>query len=159
VTVPYGGIGNETVVTFYNVPDATQFKICKQESSADANLSGSTFDFEWSYGDSLGYVDLTIAPVTATNPQGEVCSGLILGPPLVNPDGSMNNITVTELSTDISGVQVNSILYQGNGSEYTNATSEGPVVVTGGTASEVFTIGAGINVVTFTNGRTPGATS
>jgi len=159
VTVPYGDIGNETVVTFYNVPDPTQFKICKQESSADANLSGSTFDFEWSYGDSVGFVDLTIAPVTATNPQGEVCSGLILGPPSVNPDGSTNYITVTELSTDIAAVQVDSILYQGNGSEYSNATSDGPVLVTGGSASEVFTIGAGINVVTFTNGRTPGATT
>jgi len=50
VTVPYGGVGNETVVTFGNVVDGTQFKICKQETSSDAMLSGSTFNFQWSYG-------------------------------------------------------------------------------------------------------------
>ncbi len=48
VVVPYGGVGNETVVTFTNVVDPTQFKICKQETSADANLSGGTFYFGYS---------------------------------------------------------------------------------------------------------------
>ena len=48
VVVPYGGVGNETVVTFTNVVDPTQFKICKQETSADANLSGGTFNFSYS---------------------------------------------------------------------------------------------------------------
>jgi hypothetical protein len=50
VTVPYGDVGNETVVTFLNVVDPTQFKICKQETSSDAMLAGSTFNFGWSYG-------------------------------------------------------------------------------------------------------------
>jgi hypothetical protein len=50
VTVPYGDVGNETVVTSLNVVDPTQFKICKQETSSDAMLAGSTFNFGWSYG-------------------------------------------------------------------------------------------------------------
>jgi hypothetical protein len=80
VTVPYGGVGNETVVTFGNVVDGTQFKICKQETSSDANLAGSTFNFTWSYGGRSGTDALTIGSVAP----GLVCSDLDLGPYVVN---------------------------------------------------------------------------
>ena len=80
------------------------------------------------------------------------------GPPVVNPDGSVNPITITEESTDIPGVQADSIVYQGSGWVLWNDTNEGPVSVNGdGTASIEFDPGAGINVVTYTNGRTPTA--
>jgi hypothetical protein len=62
------------------------------------------------------------------------------------------------LSTAIPAVEATSIVYQGNGSVVSNDTALGPVVVTGGTAGITITPGAGINVVTFTNGRTPGYT-
>jgi hypothetical protein len=120
VTVPYGDVGNETVVTFTNAVDATQFKICKQETSADANLSGSTFTFDYSYADVSGSVNLTIAPVSVANPTGEVCSGLIWGPAAVDPSGNPIPIAITEESTSIPAVQVTGILYQGNGKVLTS---------------------------------------
>jgi hypothetical protein len=168
VTVPYGGVGNETVVTFTNAVDPTQFKICKQESSADANLSGQTFDFSYSFEDTHDYdiggsggVSLTIAPVTATNPTGLVCSGLIWGPPAVDPSGYSINVNVTEDSTSIADVAATSITYQGNGWEVYDSTDGGtvPVNVSGdGSAAYCFDPGpgAGISVVTFTNSRTVG---
>jgi hypothetical protein len=160
-TVPYGGVGNETVVTFTNAVDLTQFKICKQETSADANLVGSTFEFTWSFKgrdgdpDPTGNVYLTIAPVTASNPTGLVCSGLLWGPPAVNSDGSVTPVSIVEDSTLIAAVEVTSIVYQGNGT--VGPESALPAVVTGGTAGLCFDPGAGINVVTFTNGRTGGS--
>jgi hypothetical protein len=157
VTVPYGDVGNETVVTFDNVVDPTQFKICKQETSADANLSGSTFTFDYSYAAVSGSVNLTIAPVTAANPTGEVCSGLIWGPAPVDPSGNPIPIAISEESTDIPAVQVTGILYQGNG-EVKYVPALYPVSVNdGGTATICFDPGSGINVVTYTNGRTAGS--
>ena len=159
VTVPYGDVGNETVVTFTNAVDATQFKICKQETSADANLSGSTFTFDYSYADVSGSVNLTIAPVSVANPTGEVCSGLIWGPAAVDPSGNPIPIAITEESTSIPAVQVTGILYQGNGKVlYVPALY--PVSVNdGATATICFDPGSGINVVTYTNGRTAGSTT
>lgn len=82
VSVPYGDVRDETVVTFRNAVDPTQFKICKQETSADAALSGGPFDFSWKFVDLVtadfdgGYdgTSLTVASATATDPTGLVCS-------------------------------------------------------------------------------------
>jgi len=162
VVVPYGGVGNETVVTFNNTVDPTQFKICKQETSADANLSGGTFNFTWSYGNAKGKLALKVAPVTAANPTGLVCSGLIAGPAVVDPNGKPIPVAISELPTSLLGVQLNSIGYQGNGSVVYDSTAGGhtPVQVskakTGGFCMDP---GAGSNVVTFTNGRTPASPS
>ncbi len=160
VSVPYGGIGSETVVTYTDTVDPTQFKICKQETSSDANLSGATFDFaySWSGGpvispDSIDLVQLTIAPSTTANPTGLVCSGLIEGPPSVNPGGGVTPITVAELPTDLPGVWATAGAYAGNGSVV--STSTFPVYVSNGVPADVeFDPGAGINIVTFTNGAT-----
>jgi hypothetical protein len=163
VTVPYGDVWNETVVTFTDTVDPTQFKICKQETSADANLSGGTFYFGWTITDSVsedtvdsGTVALTIAPVTANNPQGEVCSGLIDGPAPVNADGSEDYVTITEETTDVPGVQVTGIEYQGASLNYSIPTDL-PLDVSADTGSPVsmyFYPAPGMNVVTYTNGRT-----
>ncbi len=159
VVVPYGGVGNETVVTFTNVVDPTQFKICKQETSADANLSGGTFYFTWSYSvddsDYSGDVALTIAPVTAANPTGLVCSGLIWGPPVVDTSGDPIPVAISEDPTMLPGVQLDSIGYQGNGTVKYDSTYGGtdPVQVSlGDDGGFCMDPGAGINVVTFTNG-------
>jgi hypothetical protein len=170
VTVPYGNESNETVVTFTDAIDPTQFKICKQEDSYNANLSGQTFDFSWSYergglgiydevnNDPSDSVSLTIGsvPVGQETPGGLVCSRLIWGPPAINPDGSTNPITVTEGSTTLEGVQADGYTLQGGGSIVWSGTSSFPAVVSdGGSASVEFTPAAGENVLTFTNGRTP----
>jgi hypothetical protein len=159
VVVPYGGVGNETVVTFTNAVDPTQFKICTQETSPDANLDPASFQFNWTYSgdpDPSGSVVLTTVALSPANPQGEVCSGLFWGPPAVNPDGSTTNVVITETAATGPdapplGTEASSYLYQGNGS----ATSNIPQVITpSGSAEVTVTPGAGINVVTFTNGRT-----
>ncbi len=160
VVVPYGGVGNETVVTFTNAVDPTQFKICKQETSADANLSGGTFYFGYSYtvdGVTTTYdgIPLTIAPVTATNPTGLVCSGLILGPDVIDTSGAPIPVSIWEDSTALPGVQLDSIGYQGNGTVKYDSTYGGldPVQVSlGKSGGFCMDPGAGINVVTFTNG-------
>ncbi len=171
VSVPYGGVGDETVVTFTNTVDPSQFKICKQETSADAALSGATFDFTWSFsftdteldtadfsdGDPSG-TSLTIGSVTPTNPTGLVCSRLFNGPPSILPDGGTASVTVTETPTDLPGVEADGYTYQGNGSVIADGTSTFPVVVSDDASANVeFTPGAGINVITFTNGSTGAA--
>jgi hypothetical protein len=159
VVVPYGGVGNETVVTFTNVADPTQFKICKQETSADANLSGGTFSFGYSFWvdgrKSSGAVSLTIAPVSAANPTGLVCSGLFWGPPAIDPSGKAIPVLIWENPTTLPGVQLDSIGYQGNGALIYDSTDGGttPVQVSlGSIGSACIDPGPGISVLTFTNG-------
>jgi len=82
---------------------------------------------------------------------------------VVDAHGNPIPITITEQETTIPAVEAASITYQGNGLLTSNDTSLGAVVVTSGlltssTAGITITPGAGINVVTFTNGRTPGYT-
>ena len=100
---------------------------------------------------------MTIGPVPAgqETPGGLVCSGLIWGPPAINPNGTTNPITVTEESTSLAGVQADSYSLQGGGTIVSSGTSTFPAVVSGGTASVEFLPSAGENVLTFTNGRTP----
>ena len=58
VTVPYGDVATETVVTFTNTVDPTEFKICKQESRLTPTSQGATFDFSWSFtAEPLGTVN------------------------------------------------------------------------------------------------------
>jgi hypothetical protein len=157
VTVPYAGpvpdsTGNETVVTFTDMPDPTQFKICKQETSPDANLSGQTFSFDYSFGETSSMTSLTIGPSTTDNPTGEVCTGLIDGPVVVDESGDPIPVTVSETGSTTSDVNVTDIQYQGNGSVCWWLTT--PTPTTDDSATVVFDPGGGINVITFTDGRT-----
>ena len=47
VSTPFGGVENETVVTFTNAVNTGQFKICKV--SSEPTLQGVTFNFTYSY--------------------------------------------------------------------------------------------------------------
>ena len=47
VSVPFGGVENETVVTFTNAVNTGQFKICKV--SSEPTLQGVPFNFTYSY--------------------------------------------------------------------------------------------------------------
>jgi hypothetical protein len=145
VAVTYGGVANETVVTFWNDPYSAQLKICVQETSPDANLVGANVNFA---------VSLASDP-TLTIAAGPVpCTDILLPSyfPVVNPDGSSNVFTITESSGTLpplpAGSYVSEIDYAGGGSAVVNSTLPAlPATVT-------VTLGAGMNIVTFTDGRT-----
>jgi hypothetical protein len=146
VTVPYGGVASETVVTFWNDPYSAQLKICVQETSPDANLVGANVNFAVSSLASVPTLTIAAGPVPCTD---------ILLPsyfPVVNPDGSSNVFTITESSGTLpplpAGSYVSEIDYAGGGSAVVNSTL--PVLP----ATVTVTLGAGMNIVTFTDGRT-----
>ena len=49
VSVPFGGVNNETVVTFTNDTNQAQFKVCTAQTSPDAALVGDAFPYTWAY--------------------------------------------------------------------------------------------------------------
>ena len=165
VTVPYGSVGNETTVKFYDAVDPTQWKICLQESSADANLGGLTATFGGEFAsavvadDATEYtapgLSLTIPVDTTADPNaatGLYCTEQFNGPPVVDPLGNPYNLTIVqETAAGVSGtVTVTGIVYQGNGSVVGTPTLGVPPA-----DGITVTAGAGVNVVTFTDGRTP----
>lgn len=160
VTVPYGSVGNETLVSFTDAVDPTVWKICLQETSPDANLGGLTATFGATFAsplvadDSTQYggpaLSLTIDP---TAPTGLYCTGPIYGPPVVDPWGHPYMLTISQkTAAGVSGtVTVTGIVYQGNGSAGSPTLGVPPA------DGITVTAGAGVNVVTFTDGRTPPA--
>jgi hypothetical protein len=121
VNVPYGNVGNETVVTYLNGVDPTSIKVCAVEP---ANTSAQTVSFNWSYTSDLRDLapdpnvyrepsfDLTIP---ASDPGGVVCSTVIDGPPLVDPWGDPYVLTFTETGITDPTATVTGISYLGNG--------------------------------------------
>ena len=153
VNVPYGNVGNETVVTYLNGVDPTSFKICAVEP---ANTSAQTVSFNWSYTSDLR--DLALDPnvyqqpsfdltIPASDPGGVVCSTVIDGPPLVDPWGDPYVLTFTETGITDPTATVTGISYLGNG------WAGSPILGLPGSIS--ITLGLGTNVVTFTNGPAP----
>jgi len=103
VSVPFGGVSNETVVTFYNKVQRTGFKICKQ--ILDSDLAGDTITFDVSVtGDGAGSLSLTAPSVG-----GIACTAFIDGFPVVNPDQQAPQVTVTERQTAAPLSEVTSI--------------------------------------------------
>jgi hypothetical protein len=151
VSVPFGGVGNETVATFTDAVQTGQFKVCTSESSPDANLAGQSFTYNYSVTD-----DGVTAPgsVTLTEPAspGVSCSGLISGVPVVNPladGGGIPQVTVTAVAPTVTDVNVTDITYGGNG-----VVLSSPSLPSAFPATQIYSIGAGTNVSTFTDGRT-----
>jgi hypothetical protein len=153
VAVPYGGVGNETIVTFTNSVVQSAFKICSQQTSPDANLLGRTFPYAYSYTvngtTTTGSVSLTLVDPTGSNPTGYTCSGIIGLIPVVNQDGSSVNVSVTSQPPNAVSVNITGAQYQGNGS-----VVSAPPLPTGFPATLVFALGSGMNVTTWTNGAT-----
>lgn len=149
VNVPYGDVGNETVVTYTDGVDPTAIKICATEPSATPD--GQVVNFAWSYTDPK--VDATVyegsylpsLTITASDPAP--CE-LFSGPPVIDPWGNPYTLTITETSISDASV-VTGISYQGNGSEDGNTAPGLPASIT-------MTLGLGTNVVTFTNGPSAG---
>jgi hypothetical protein len=148
VQVVFGGVGNETVATFTDAVYQGDFKICTAQTSPDANLQGQQFVYNYTYTvngvPTSGSVTLT-APLT-----GATCSGLYGPIPVVNADGSAVTVSVTEAATEDATVNLQGVLYQGNGTVVSS-----PTIPSALPATLVFSNGAGMNVATFTDGRTP----
>ena len=148
VAVVFGGVGNETIATFTDAVHMGDFKICTSQTSPDANLQGLPFVYSYTYTvngvTSSGSVTLT-QPLT-----GASCSGLYGPIPVVNADGSAVKVSVTAQATGDPTVNLQGVLYQGNGTVISSPTLPSALP-----ATLVFTNGAGMNVATFTDGRTP----
>lgn len=156
VSVPFGGVGNETLVTFTDATTAGEFKICKGQSGTDAGLAGdwAQFSYSWTVNGqkSTGNVAVQIPS------SGVACSGLIGVPGILtmNADLSPVNVKVSETSvtTDAAGwhkvvdVSVESIAYAGNGTVVSQTPTPSTLP-----ASITFSVGAGMNQLTFIDQR------
>ena len=130
VSTPYGGVENETLVTFTNAVNTGQLKICKQ--SPEPTLQGVTFTFFYQGNGVQGQAYLK---------PGE-CSALSASFPVVNPDGSDYSMSVTEAVPQ--GVEVSDVTVQ-----------NGVITSRPSDAIVVFTVKQGIVQVTYTNVREP----
>ena len=139
-------------MTFTDAVVQGQFKICTQQTSPDANLdNGEPFVFTYSYT-LPGATEPTTGTVTLYNPiSGASCSAVSTDIPVVNGTGSMVDISVSEQQPSTASVELTNVLYQGNGT----VISTRSVPTTTFPATLTFSNGAGMNVATFTQGRTP----
>lgn len=135
VSVPTGGVENETVVTFTNAVATGRFKICKV--SSEPTLQGVPFTFTYAY-------IVNGSPVTgsATLTPGQ-CSGLSNDIPVVDQNGHSIPVDVTEGL--VSQVQVSNISVANGNSVATDV----------GNRTAVFSVNVGFTVVTFENVRAP----
>jgi hypothetical protein len=135
VSTPFGGVENETAVTFTNAVNTGQFKICKL--SSEPTLQGVTFNFTFSYT-----VNGTTTNGSAALTPGN-CSSFSGSIPVVDPSGNPIPIYVTEAATPT--VSVSSIVVA-NG----NLTASS---IANGTAT--FNTNQGFSTITYTNVRSP----
>ncbi|MDQ6697809.1 MAG: hypothetical protein M3Z46_10190, partial [Actinomycetota bacterium] len=130
VSVPFGGVSNETSVTFTNRVNTGVFKVCK--TSSDSSLPmGTVFSFTTT--------GASTAPLAVA--VGD-CSAQSVAIPVVNPAGQPNSVTVTEAAA--AGTVLQSASAAGAGTQ--TATPANGVS---------FTIGQGVTIATFNNLRTP----
>ena len=147
VSVPFGGVAGETIATFTNAVKTGQFKICTAQTSPGAALAGVSFTYDYSY--TVNGMT-TSSSVTLTElSTGSACSGLIGPVSIVNTDGSAVTVSVTAVAPSVSDVDITNILYQGGSTTVTIPPTPATFP-----ATMSFSMGAGANVVTFTNGRT-----
>jgi hypothetical protein len=133
VSVPFGGVGNETLVTYTNGVNTGEFKICK--TTSEPQLIGTvSFTFDYSYT-----VDGTTTDGSVSMTPGE-CSGLFGPIPVVDSAGNAVEVNVSEVAT--VGDYVASITYAGNGSLTADSTAD---------ATSTFDLGYGVNTITYDN--------
>ena len=141
VSVPFGGVGNETLVTYTNAANTGQFKICKTTVLSDPFIGSTTFTFTWYYT-----VDGAYASGTVGLRPGQ-CSAVSADIPVVDSSGSPVPVFVTEGYNPLT-VET-SETYQGNGTNFVANLNAG--------AYSSFDIGAGTNIVTYNNELSLGA--
>jgi hypothetical protein len=134
VSVPFGGVANETVVTFTNAVNTGQFKICKV--SSEGTLQGVPFHFTYSY-------TVYGTPVTGSaDVIPGACSSFSADIPVVDPSGNPIPVTVTEAAT--TGVAVSDI-----------SVSNGVLAAANkGAGTATIYVAQGFTAVTYTNVRT-----
>jgi hypothetical protein len=135
VSTPFGGVENETVVTFTNAVNTGQFKICKV--SSEPTLQGVSFSFISVYelpnsGPVEGIVQLT--PGT--------CSALSGNIPVVDPNGDPIAIGIHEESVPTVAVSNISVA---NGTLVAQDLASGSATVH---------VNQGVTTITYTNVRT-----
>jgi len=151
VSVPFGGVGNETLVTYTNAVNTGEFKICKTTTATNGTngvvaLAGDTFTFTYGYRVDGALTVGDTSPTIPLNAQSGVivCSGILATIPVVNADGTSVSVVIMEGGFD--GVYVASISYAGNGTDF-----EADPLHT----DSVFSVGIGVNVVTYDNEPSP----
>jgi hypothetical protein len=150
VSVPFGGVSNETLVDYTNAVNTGEFKICKTSSSS--LLADESFVFNWNY--TLNGTTFSSFPYGITLKPGQ-CGWLngslngLSGPiPVVDNTGAAVTVNVSgDTDTNISYVLghqyfINSITYSGSGSLTFADLTDG---------DSSFTIGQGINQLTYDN--------
>jgi hypothetical protein len=165
VLTPFGGVANETVVTFTNAHDTGQFKICK--ASTEPSLQNTEFLFGWSYLGGLFHGSVLLKP-------GE-CSGLSVPIPVSDDNGIHVGITITETvpaSVQVTEVKVangtlisvqndntggfdSPLLFPAHNDDYVNPASLALPVQGPNVAEAVINVSKGVTAVTFTNTRAP----
>jgi hypothetical protein len=152
VSVPFGGVGNETLVTFTNAVNTGQFKICKTTTATSDGsgvlLGGLTFNYEYQYSvDGVLTDAFTSLQIPAGSQSGViVCTGLFGPIPVEQFNGLPVTIGVQEAA--FPGVHILSITYAGNGALQTGVTAN----------PAFFTLGQGVNILTFDNEPNPPGT-
>ncbi len=145
VSVPAGGVSNETLVTFTNATVQSAFKICTQQTSPGANLFLTAMPYSYSYTVNGVLATGTVSLMTPL--LGATCS-LPVGPfDAVNNDGTPVKLSVTAGTPPVSGVDLAAFLYQGSGSVSTE-----PTFPANFPATVVVALGLGFNDLTFTDG-------
>jgi len=135
VSIPYGGVENESVVTFTNAVNTGIFKICKL--SPEQTLQNVTFQFSYNYT-----VNGTTVTGNASLKPGQ-CSSLSGSIPVVDANGNPVAINVSEAPTPT--VKVSSIV-----------VDNGTLVASNlGAGTATFYVNQGVTTVTYTNVRTP----
>jgi hypothetical protein len=135
VSVPFGGVANETVVSFTNAVDTGQLKICKV--STEPTLQGVTFNFTYTYT-----VNGLVTNGTAGLTPGS-CSSLSGSIPVVDGNGNPIPVSVAEVLQPTALV---SNIAVANGTLVTSNLAAGTSTVN---------VATGVTLVTYTNVRTP----
>ena len=114
VSVPGGGVSNETMVTFTNATVQSAFKICTQQTSPGAELFPVAMPYSYSY--TVNGVQTARNVSLMTPLLGATCT-LPIGPFVAfNNDGTPVKLSVTAETPPVIAVDLAAFLYQGSGS-------------------------------------------
>jgi hypothetical protein len=147
ITVPFfndPSNGGETRVDFTNDVQLVQLKVCKQiEPGSTTPLGKLPFTFDVFVNGGVGGPPVATTTVSPPYPGPASCSGLLLGVPVINPDGTPVYLTVIEHPGGTYGVSAVSV------DNIKPGTTPTPML--GEPGGIRFTPGVGIDVVTVTN--------
>ena len=148
VSVPFGGVSNETLVTYTNRVLRSSFKICKLiDPGSTTPLSGLSFQFDWQTLVNGVLSPISTVSVSPPYPGPDACTGLLGNIPVVNADGTPTMVGVGEIA--------NPAVYRAGSVTVQNGTiTFGPADIAPYTGLVNFAPGAGVVIVTYTN-RTP----